>query len=37
MLRGKVMVDNGQLVGSPDDGQLIPRKIDQSVLNRPAF
>ena len=37
MLRGKVMVDGGQLLGSPDDGQLIPRKIDQSVLNRPAF
>ena len=37
MLRGKVMVDNGQLLGSPNDGQLVPRKIDQAVLNRPAF
>ncbi len=37
MLRGKVMVDNGQLLGQPTDGQLIPRKIDQAVLNRPAF
>ena len=37
MLRGKVMVDNGQLLGTPNDGQLISRKIDQSVLNRPAF
>jgi dihydropyrimidinase len=37
MLRGKVMVDGGQLLGSPDDGQLIPRKIDQAVLNKPAF
>ena len=37
MLRGKVMVDNGQLLGEPTDGQLIHRKIDQAVLNRPAF
>jgi dihydropyrimidinase len=37
LLRGKVMVDNGQLLGSPDDGQLIPRKIDPRVLRRPAF
>jgi dihydropyrimidinase len=37
ILRGKVMVDNGQLLGSPNDGQLIPRKIDPAVLRRPAF
>ena len=37
ILRGKVMVDNGQLLGSPTDGQLIPRKIDPVVLRRPAF
>jgi dihydropyrimidinase len=37
LLRGKVMVDKGQLLGSPTDGQLIPRKIDQGVLQRPAF
>ena len=37
LLRGKVMVDNGQLLGSPNDGQLIPRKIDSAVLQRPAF
>ena len=37
LLRGKVMVDNGQLLGSPNDGQLIPRKIDPAVLQRPAF
>jgi len=36
MLRGKVMVDNGQLLGGPDDGQLILRKVDPSVLQRPA-
>ena len=37
ILRGKVMVDNGQLLGSPTDGQLIPRKIDPVVLRRPSF
>ena len=37
LLRGKVMVDGGQLLGSPDDGQLIPRKIDPMPLRRPAF
>jgi dihydroorotase-like cyclic amidohydrolase len=30
-------VANGQRLGSPDDGQLIPRKIDPGVLRRPAF
>ena len=37
ILRGSVMVDGGQLVGQPTAGQLIPRKIDSAVLNRPAF
>ena len=37
ILRGKVMVDGGQLLGGPDDGRLLLRKVDQSVLNRPAF
>ena len=37
ILRGKVMVDDGQLLGGPDDGRLILRKVDQSVLNRPVF
>ena len=37
ILRGKVMVDGGQLLGGPDAGQLIPRKIDPAVLQRPAF
>jgi len=36
MLRGKIMVEGGQLVGQLGDGQLIPRKIDPTVLNRPA-
>ena len=37
MLRGNMMVDNGQLVGDPTVGQLIPRKITPAVLQRPAF
>ena len=37
MLRGKIMVDKGQLLGDGNDGQLIPRKIDSRVLQRPAF
>jgi len=37
ILRGKVMVDKGQLLGDGNDGQLIPRKINPAVLQRPAF
>ncbi len=36
ILRGKVVVENGQFSGTAGSGQLIPRKIDQDVLNRPA-
>jgi dihydropyrimidinase len=36
MLRGKVKVEDGKLVGKQGDGQLIPRKIDSVVLGRPA-
>ncbi len=37
ILRGKVMVDQGQLLGSPADGRLVRRRIDPAVLQRPAF
>jgi dihydropyrimidinase len=37
ILRGKVMVDGGKLLGTGDDGQLIPRRINPRVLSRPAF
>ena len=37
MLRGNMMVDEGQLVGGPNVGKLIPRKITPSVLQRPAL
>lgn len=36
ILRGKVVVDNGQFLGIPQDGQLILRKIDSEVLRRPV-
>ena len=37
LLRGKIMVADGQLLGSPTDGKLVTRKIDPRVLRRPAF
>ena len=36
ILRGKVMVENGQFFGKEGDGQYIPRKISSDVLSRPA-
>ena len=36
ILRGKVVVENGRLLGSPSDGKLVPRKISPEVLRRPA-
>ena len=36
ILRGKVLVENGRLLGDPRDGQLIPRRIDPAVLHRPV-
>ena len=36
ILRGKVMVENGQFFGEMGDGQFIPRKIASDILNRPA-
>jgi dihydropyrimidinase len=36
VLRGKVMVENGQFYGNPADGRFIPRKIDSRILSRPA-
>ena len=37
ILRGKIMVDNGELLGSPTDGRRVSRRIDPAVLQRPAF
>ena len=36
ILRGKVVVENGQFFASLGGGKLIPRKIDAAVLNGPA-
>jgi dihydropyrimidinase len=36
ILRGKVIVEDGRLVGQPGDGQPVLRKLDPSVLRRPA-
>jgi dihydropyrimidinase len=33
LLRGKVMVENGQYFGSPNDGRYLKRKIPTDVLN----
>jgi dihydropyrimidinase len=36
MLRGKVIVDRGKLVGTTSDGRQLQRKIDPVMLRRPA-
>jgi dihydropyrimidinase len=36
MLRGKVIAQDGKLLGDPRDGRLVPRKVDPAVLKRPA-
>ena len=36
VLRGKVMVEDGRLLGSPTDGQLIPRKVASSIVAGPV-
>jgi dihydroorotase-like cyclic amidohydrolase len=37
ILRGKVMVENGQYFGSPRDGRYLKRKISPKVLNGVAL
>jgi len=36
MLRGRLIVDRGKLLGAPSDGRLLSRKIDPVMLRRPA-
>jgi len=36
VLRGKVVVENGELLGSPDDGRWLPRRLDPAVAEGPA-
>lgn len=33
MLRGKVMVENGQYTGSPQEGRYLKRRIPADILN----
>lgn len=37
LLRGRVVVENGQLHGSPYDGRFVPRRIEADVLDGVAF
>ena len=36
LLRGKVVVEKGKMLGRLEDGKLITRKIDPVILRRPA-
>jgi dihydropyrimidinase len=36
LLRGKVVVDKGQLLGSPGDGQFLKRAISSDITSRPV-
>ena len=36
LLRGKVMVEEGRLFGSPSDGRLLPRSVDPEITKRPV-
>jgi dihydropyrimidinase len=36
LLRGKIMIEDGKLLGQPTDGRLIPRKVDSSILQKPV-
>ena len=36
LLRGKVVVDQRKLTGSPTDGRLVPRSLDPEVTKRPV-
>lgn len=37
ILRGKVVVADGELLGSPGDGRWLPRKLDRTLLVNPAL
>jgi dihydropyrimidinase len=36
VLRGKVVVENGELLGSPDDGRWLSRRLDPEIAGGPA-
>ena len=37
LLRGKIMVEDQELIGKPNHGQLVTRKIDPHVLMKPSL
>jgi len=37
ILRGKVIVENGKLLGSSSDGKWLPRRVSGDILSRPAL
>jgi dihydropyrimidinase len=37
ILRGKVVVRNGELLGEPTDGRWLRRKVDAEILSQPAL
>ena len=37
ILRGKLIVDRGELLGDPSDGEWLPGRIDPAMLARPAL
>jgi hypothetical protein len=37
ILRGKVKVENGRLLGNPNDGQYLYRKIADEIRQSPAL
>lgn len=37
VLRGKVVVEEGKLFGSPDDGRWLPRRLDPAIVAGPAL
>jgi len=36
ILHGKVIVEDGKLVGSADDGRWVKRRVENEVLARPV-
>jgi len=36
ILRGKVIMEDGKLIGSASDGQWLSRKVSPEVLGRPV-
>jgi hypothetical protein len=37
LLRGKVIIEDGRLIGSSSDGRWLPRRLAGGVLSSPAL